>query len=50
MPTQQEIQHYLNINHTHTIYSAHLHFNIEITQVYKILEEQNSTENKSVLK
>jgi hypothetical protein len=38
MPTKQEINDYMNESHTHTIYTAHLHFNIEITQVYKILE------------
>jgi hypothetical protein len=48
--TKQEIQDYLNINNRHSIYSAHLYFDIDITQVYKILYGPNSTENKKITK
>jgi len=38
MPTKQEIMEYLNERHTHTMYTASTHFNVEISELYKVVK------------
>ena len=40
MPTKQEILDYLDKDHRHSMYSASLHFGVEITELYKIVKEK----------
>lgn len=40
MPTKEEIQNYLAKSHAHSFYSASVHFEIDIQQVYKIMEAE----------
>ena len=41
MPTKKEIQEYLNLNHKNTVLMASIHFDMEVGQVWKILQESD---------